>query len=189
MVFYVVLVVVRVTRNISKETTKVKLRFYHLLEQTIKTLTLKGTDPAEILKVLPPSISSQFQSEEALTIDSIFKEDAALDKELKWYSFSPLKDIINELCDDECKQRHEDYVETLKSYLQSRIVPHFIVPSGGKLPTYSSPCARTILVDPEWSQKLVSSKSDLSERDFIASLLDSTSKHVKFVSFVSYSCA
>ena len=170
-------VVVRVIcfPDISKETTKVKLRFYHLLEQAIKTLTSKGVDPADILKVLPPNISSQFQSEESLTIDSIFKEDAALDKELKWYSFSPLKDIINELCDDECKQRHEDYVETLKSYLQSRLI--------GKLPTYSSPCTM-ILVDPEWSQKLVGSESDLSERDFIASLLDSTSKHVKFVSYI-----
>ena len=66
------------TKTISKETTKVKLRFYYLLEQAIKTLTSKGIDPADVLEILPLDISSQFESKEALTIDSIFKEDAAL---------------------------------------------------------------------------------------------------------------
>lgn len=159
------------TKTKCKETIEVKLRFYYLLELAIKTLTSKGIDPADILNILPLNISSQFQSEEAITIDSIFKEEAALDKELKWYSFSLLQSIIDELCNDECKLKLKDYVKTLKNYLQSRLVPN--------ITTCSSPC-RKIMVDPEWSQKLVGSESDLSERDFIASLLKTTSSQVDF---------
>ena len=164
----------------SRETTEVKLKFYYLLELAIKTLTSKGIDPADVLEILPLDISSQFQSEEALTIDSIFKEDAALDKELRWYSFSLLNDIINELCDDECKLKLEVYVKTLKSYLQSRLLT--LLPGctcgreGEKLP------CTWIRVDPEWTQKLVGSESDSSERYFIASLLNTTSRQIEFIS-------
>ena len=43
------------------------------------------------------------------------------------------------------------------------------------------PCTR-IRVDPEWTRQLVGSESDSSERDFIASLLNTTSRQIEFIS-------
>ena len=162
----------------SKETSEVKLMFYCLVELVIKTLTSNNIDPADILDVLPSTISAKLQ---ATSIDGIFKENAALDEELKWYSFPLLKLLIDKFCDNECKSKLEDYVKTLENYLRSRLLPFH---DGGltpkQLPAHPSPYMQ-IMVDTEWSQKLVGSGSDLSERDFIASLLNTTTDRIQFI--------
>lgn len=152
-----------------KETSEVKLMFYCLVELVIRTLTSNGIDPADILAILPPKISSKLQSKKATSIDCIFKENAALDEELKWYSFPLLKLIIDNFCGIECKSKLEDYIKTLENYLQSRSLPFHTEYEGGLtckllpyITTHSSPYMQ-IMVDPEWSQKLVGSESDLSE--------------------------
>lgn len=175
-------------KAISRQTSALKLKFYRLLERVIKTLTSNAVDPTDILATLPLEISSQLRSGGATTINDIFKENAALDRELKWYSFSILSLLVGKYGDARCRQELAEYIRELRTYLRSRSVSHIKLPTETQLgnTTDSSqhpdtPSPIKILVDPEWDQKLVEPGSDIAEREYIASLLNTMQNHIQFI--------
>lgn len=174
---------------VSKQTSTLKLKFYCLLELLIKTVTSDKVSPADILAVLPREISSRLQLEGATTINAIFRENAALDEELKWYSFPLLSLLISNYGDDKCKEELSNYDEFLRDYLQSRArncssIKTHPTPHGDDISHPTTPLKPPhikLIVDPEWDQELVESESDAPDRDYIASLLNTTKNHIKFI--------
>lgn len=182
----------RCQANISKKTSAVKFRFYRLLELVIRRFISNLVSLADILAVLPSEMVSQLQLEGATTINDIFRESGPLDKEMKWYSFPYLTILVRELGDDKCKQELEEYVPTLRKYLQSRLIvsqtsivtKYVTLNHEDTQEEYTnsnvSPVI-AVLVDPEWDKMLVGPASCKQERAYIASLLGTTRDHVQFV--------
>ena len=175
-------------RAISRQTSALKLKFYCLLELLIKTLTSEKVSPTDILAVLPQQISSKLRSEGATTINDIFRENAALDRELKWYSYSLLSQLIRNYGDNKCKEQLSNYTKFLRDYLRSRSAPNKETLStlhgdnnATSQPTTPLKLPHIIVVDPEWDQELVGSESNAPEKDYIASLLNTTKNHIHFI--------
>ena len=171
-------------RAISRQTSALKLKFYCLLELLIKTLTSEKVSTTDILALLPQQISSKLLSEGATTINDIFRENAALDRELKWYSFSLLSQLIRNYGDNKCKEELSNYNEYLRDYLRSRSAKEtHPTPHGDNIshPTTPLKLPHIIAVDPEWDQELVESESNAPEKDYIASLLNTTKNHIHFI--------
>lgn len=179
---------------ISRQTSAMKLKFYRLLERVIKTLTSNTVDPGDILAVLPQEISSQLRSGGATTINDIFKENAALDRELRWYSFSVLVQLVSRYGDARCRQELAEYIREFGVYIQSRSTSNIksttttatetqignaTATDSNQHPTTPAPIK--ILVDPEWDQRLVGPESDVGEREYIASLFNTTRHHIQFI--------
>lgn len=180
-------------KAISRQTSSIKFKFYRVLEVVIKRLISNEVSATDILTSLPLEIGSRLRSEGATTINDLFRESGALDKELKWYSFSLLRSLVEEFGDNKCKQELTEYTKDLQTYLQSRSLTR--TPTSLKvIMKYSAiqqdrhPQASTdvspaveVVVDPEWDKTLVDPEGDRQERAYIASLLNTTINHIHFI--------
>lgn len=152
--------------------------------------------PTDILALLPSEIACQLRSEGTTTINDIFREGGALDKELKWYSFTLLTSLVKRFGDNKCKQELQEYTKALQTYLQSRSAhtPATLMTKYSSLPMNQHPQeastgantspAIEVFVDPEWDKKLVGPEGDQQERAYIANLLGTTTNHIQFVQFI-----
>lgn len=183
---------------VSKQTSSIKFKFYRVLEVVIKRLISNMVSPADILAFLPAETASQLRSEGATTINDLFREAGALDRELKWYSFPILVSLVRNLGDSRCKQELKEYIQALHAYLRSRsatptpnspmtknssLIPTDQRPQEASTDANTSPAIK-LFVDPEWDKTLVDPESDEQERAYIASLLGTTMNHIQFVQII-----
>ena len=186
---------------ISRQTSSVKVSFYRVVELVIRRFISTAVSPEDILAALPTEIASQLRSQGAKTINDIFSETGPLDSSLKWYSFGILVTLIHKFGDTKCKEGLREYIESLHTYLQSRVVTPFsattTTPKNRTIAcdqdsnnargthdtrtVHDSNSALVVVTDQEGDKNLVDPEGDKDERAYIASLLGTTVNHLQFI--------